>query len=56
MAVLVIAALKPVVESQLQHSILASLNPYVVWPLLAIVSVLVVITVYLPGGFSHGSR
>lgn len=51
MAVLVIAALKPVVESQLQHSILASLNPYVVWPLLAIVSVLVVITGYLPGRF-----
>jgi len=50
-AVLIIAALKPVVESQLQHSILATLNPYVLWPLLLIVSVLVVITAYLPGRF-----
>lgn len=50
-AVLIIAALKPVVESQLQHSILATLNPYVLWPLLLIVSVLVVITGYLPGRF-----
>lgn len=50
-AVLIIAALKPVVESQLQHSILATLNPYVLWPLLLIVSVLVVTTGYLPGRF-----
>ena len=50
-AVLIIAALKPVVESQLQHSILATLNPYVLWPLLVIVSVLVVTTGYLPGRF-----
>ena len=50
-AVLIIAALKPVVESQLQHSILATLNPYVLWPLLLIVSVLVIITGYLPGRF-----
>ncbi|MFZ2340632.1 MAG: ABC transporter permease [Bacteroidales bacterium] len=50
-AVLIIAALKPVVESQLQHSILATLNPYVLWPLLLIVAVLVVITGYLPGRF-----
>jgi putative ABC transport system permease protein len=50
-AVLIIAALKPMVESQLQHSILAALNPYVIWPLLAIVIVLVVITGYIPGRF-----
>jgi len=53
-AVLIIFALKPVFESQLRHSILATLNPYVLWPLLLIVSVLVVITGYLPGRFfSH---
>jgi len=50
-AVLIITALKPVIESQLRHSILATLNPYVLWPLLLIVSVLVVITGYLPGRF-----
>ncbi len=50
-AVLIIAALKPMVESQLQHSIGAALNPYVIWPLLAIFVVLVVVTGYLPGRF-----
>jgi putative ABC transport system permease protein len=50
-AVLLIAALKPVIESQLQHSILAALNPYVIWPLLVIVIVVVVITGYIPGRF-----
>jgi putative ABC transport system permease protein len=53
-AVLLIAALKPIVESQLQHGILSVMNPYVIWPLLAIVVVLVVITGYFPGRFfSH---
>jgi putative ABC transport system permease protein len=50
-AVLIIFALKPMVESQLQHSIQAVLNPYVIWPLLFIVAVLVVITGYFPGRF-----
>ena len=50
-AVLIIAVLKPVVESQLQHSVIAVLNPYVIWPLLVIVIVLVIITGYLPGRF-----
>lgn len=53
-AVLIIAASKPLAESQLQHSIFAVLNPYVISPLLAIVVLLVVITSYLPGRFfSH---
>lgn len=50
-AVLIIAALKPMVESQLQHSVVAVLNPYVIWPLLAIFVVLVIVTGYLPGRF-----
>ncbi len=50
-AVLIIAASKPIIESQLQHSIRAVLNPYVIWPLLAIVVVLVIVTSYLPGRF-----
>jgi putative ABC transport system permease protein len=50
-AVLIIAASKPIAESQLGHSILAVLNPYVIWPLLAIVTVLVIVTSYLPGRF-----
>ncbi len=50
-AVLIIAASKPMAESQLQHSILAVLNPYVIWPMLGIVIVLVIVTGYLPGHF-----
>jgi len=50
-AVLIIAASRPIVESQLQHSMGAVLNPYVIWPLLAIVVVLVIVTSYLPGRF-----
>ena len=50
-AVLIIAASKPMAESQLQHSLLAVLNPYVIWPLLGIVILLVAITGYLPGRF-----
>lgn len=53
-AVLIIAASKPIAESQLGHSILSVLNPYVIWPLLAVVIVLVIVTSYLPGRFfSH---
>jgi putative ABC transport system permease protein len=50
-AVLIIAASKPIAESQLQHSLNAVLNPYVIWPLLAIVILLVIVTSYLPGRF-----
>jgi len=50
-AVLIIAASKPFTESQLQHSMRAVFNPHVIWPLLAIVIVLVIVTSYLPGRF-----
>lgn len=50
-AVLIITVLRPIAESQLQHSILAVLNPYVIWPLLVIIALLIVITSYLPGRF-----
>ncbi len=50
-AVLIIAASKPIAESQLQHSISAVLNPYVIWPLLGVIVVLVLVTGYLPGRF-----
>ena len=50
-AITIIVILKPMAEAQLQHSILAILNPYVIWPILVIVMLLVVITGYLPGRF-----
>lgn len=50
-AILIIASSKPIAESQLQHSILTIFNPYVLWPLLGIVIVLVLVTGYWPGRF-----
>ncbi|MFC2090601.1 ABC transporter permease [Bacteroidota bacterium] len=50
-AVLIIAALKPMAEAQLEHNLSSALNPFVIWPLLALIVVLVVITSYLPGRF-----
>ncbi|MCT4647071.1 MAG: FtsX-like permease family protein, partial [Carboxylicivirga sp.] len=42
---------KPIVESQLNHSFKAVLNPYVIWPVLTILCILIVFTSYLPGRF-----
>lgn len=50
-AFLLIAAIKPFAESQLDHSITAILNPYVLWPMLLTVLILVGLTSYLPGRF-----
>jgi putative ABC transport system permease protein len=50
-AILIIAASRPIAESQLQHSLSAVLNPYVIWPLLGIIVVLILVTGYLPGRF-----
>ena len=50
-AILIIIAVKPMAESYLRHSLIASLNAYVIWPLLTIVVVLVMATGYLPGRF-----
>jgi len=50
-AVLLILALKPLAESQLGHSLISTLNPHVIWPLLAIIVALVIVTSYLPGRF-----
>ena len=50
-AVLIIAAIKPFAESQLEHSLMAVLNPHVIWPLASILLVLVFASGYLPGRF-----
>lgn len=50
-AVLLTGAAKPIAEAQLGHGMLAVLNPYVIWPLLAFVILLVIVTSYLPGRF-----
>lgn len=50
-AFLTIMAIKPFVEEQFGHSLASTLNPQVVWPLLAILLALLFFTAYLPGRF-----
>jgi len=50
-AFLLLFLIKPFAETYLGHSLLSSLNPYVIWPLVAILVTLVVLTSYLPGRF-----
>ena len=50
-AFLLIMILKPLAEAQLDHQLISVLNPIVIWPLLALVMALVVLSSYLPGRF-----
>jgi putative ABC transport system permease protein len=50
-AVILIGVFKPLAEAQLGHSLSAAFNSYVVWPILAIITFLIVVTSYLPGRF-----
>lgn len=50
-AFLIILLIKPVAEAQVGHHLASVLNPYVIWPLLALMVVLVVLISYLPGRF-----
>lgn len=50
-AVLLISFLKPLAEAQLGHQLISVLNPFVVWPLIGFIILLIVLTSYLPGRF-----
>ena len=50
-AALIIIILKPIAEAQLGHQLSSALNPYVIWPLLGLLIVVIVLTSYLPGRF-----
>jgi putative ABC transport system permease protein len=50
-ALLFILILKPLVEAQIGHHLTATLGPYVLWPLLALMIILLLIISYLPGRF-----
>ena len=50
-AVLLIVIIKPLAESQVRHQLSSALNPYVIWPLLALMVVLVLLISYGPGLF-----
>ena len=50
-AFLIILALKPMAEAQVGHRLSSAWNPSVIWPLLALMVVLLVLISYLPGRF-----
>lgn len=50
-AVILIWAFKPLAEAQLGHGLSAAMNPYVLWPILAIIVSIIFATSYLPGRF-----
>ena len=50
-AVFILWLIKPFAESQLGHSLSANVNPYVLWPLLAILSIWLLLMSYLPGRY-----
>ncbi|TRX72663.1 ABC transporter permease [Carboxylicivirga sp. M1479] len=50
-ALLIIWSIKPFAEQYLGHSLEAAINPYVVWPILGLLLLMVVLSSYLPGRF-----
>jgi putative ABC transport system permease protein len=48
---LIISSVQPLIESQIGHPLSATLNPIVIWPLLVIMSLLLLFISYLPGRF-----
>jgi len=50
-AFVIILVLKPLAENQLGHRLSSAFNPYVIWPVLLLLTILVFLISYLPGRF-----
>jgi putative ABC transport system permease protein len=53
-AFMIILTVQPLVEAQIGHNLTADLNPYVIWPLLILLVMLVLFISYFPGRFFAG--
>lgn len=53
-AFLIITVVQPLIEAQIGHRLSSALNPVVIWPLLALMLVLLITISYLPGRFFSG--
>jgi putative ABC transport system permease protein len=53
-ALMIILMVQPVVEAQIGHQLATTLNPRVIWPLLGLMTVLLLFISYLPGRFFAG--
>jgi putative ABC transport system permease protein len=54
LAFIIITIVQPVVETQIGHHLASTLNPYVVWPLMFFMVMLLLIISYFPGRFFAG--
>ena len=50
-AFILILVIKQIAEAQVGHQLSSLINPYVIWPLVSIIVVLVILTSYFPGRF-----
>lgn len=53
-AFIIITTVQPLIETQMGHQLTSILNPYVIWPLLFLLAVLLLVISYLPGRFFAG--
>jgi putative ABC transport system permease protein len=53
-AFMIILTVQPQVEAQIGHNLSAALNPYVIWPLLILLVIVVLFISYFPGRFFAG--
>jgi len=50
-AFMIITTVQPIIEAQMGHKLLSALNPYVIWPLIILMALLLLVISYLPGRF-----
>jgi putative ABC transport system permease protein len=50
-AAIIIIIMKPLAEAQIGHRLASAFNPYVIWPIILLLTALVVLISYLPGRF-----
>jgi putative ABC transport system permease protein len=50
-AFMIITMVQPVAEAQLRHQLLSALNPYVIWPMVILLALLLLVISYFPGRF-----
>lgn len=53
-AFIILLLIKPFAENQIGHSLTSTLNSHVIWPLVALVVLLVILTSYFPAKFFSG--
>lgn len=50
-ALIIITSLQPLIEAHIGHNLSATVNPYVIWPLLSLLVIILLAVSYFPGRF-----